>query len=199
MTKQELFDKGRLLVTQFCNMNGLPSLEITSITRDEWYVSACAFYRPFTKLKKQPYIHICLQECASPAQENQIRNWNWPGNTVDREPYGVLAHEAGHHLDWYMGTKKGSYFSEYSTKVMLETQEKPISSYCPNPAEWFAEMARLFITNAPLLKLLRPITYERLSSDGFISPCPSLEDWRANLLGTPPARIVKSINNKIRG
>lgn len=45
---------------------------------------------------------------------------------------------------------------------MEESGELPITSYAPNPAEWFAEIFRLFVTNHGLLKQLRPKTYNIL-------------------------------------
>ena len=58
-----------------------------------------------------------------------------------------------------MSLKKFSYFGDYSLKLRRESGERQITSYCPNDAEWFAEIMRLFITNHALLYTIRPKTW----------------------------------------
>src|SRR4051812_48348067 len=150
MTKGELYELGRQLVRRFCAANGLPHIPIRNVPREDWHVNACAYYRP-ARHRDTGYatagINICLPYCAAPATEYQVRNWNWPGATTDREPYGVLAHELGHHMDYTVGDDKWSYGSDYSKATRKASKEPAISGYCPNDAEWFAEMARIYVCN----------------------------------------------------
>lgn len=189
-TKRDWFDLGRARVRRFCEKNNTPLPAIKPITKEEWYVGACAYYRPQT-------IYICLEECAHPCTEKQTRNWNWPGNTVDREPYGVLCHELGHHCDWLTGENKWAYGSEYSQQVMERSGEKKLTNYCPNPAEWFAEMFRLFVTNAALLEAIRPKTFAILRERW--KPV-SRREWVEELsrYERAPVRIWRACQNKIK-
>ena len=183
--KMEGYLKGVERVKLFCLEN---KLLIPSILRedDTWFVNACAYYR-------QGQIHISLKECASPATENQVRNWNSWGSVTDREPGGVLCHELGHHADWFTGNTKYKYSSDYCKQVMDESGEKEITRYCPNPAEWFAEMFRLFVTNQALLKLLRPKTHALLLKKW--TPV-SDNNWEREIEGCP-ARILLNLRKKV--
>ncbi len=138
-------------------------------------------------------ISICLEECGRPCNDSPNRNWTWPGSTTDREPYGVLCHELGHHCDWLTGEHKWEYGSEYCVKVMKRSGEQPITSYCPNPAEWFAEMFRLFVTNPGLLYCLRPKTFDVLLEKW--APLDPL-DWREVLGENVPPKILATLLKK---
>lgn len=187
--KDELLFKGCNRLIAFCKHNNVGWPQVTGFEKDEWILGSisCAYYRP------QEGVMICPDLCAYPTTEAQIRNWNWPCSVTDREPYGVIAHELGHHCDVLTGTKKGKYWSSYSSEVCLASGEHPITSYAPNEAEWFAEMFRLFITNPLLLKEIRPITYELLTRKW--KPLPS-KGWRHELGQNVPAQIVKTLINK---
>lgn len=195
---ERLYYRGCLRVRQFCKVNGLILPVITRVRKEDWHVSACAYYRPDTeKMRKwtKTGINICLEECARPCSELQTRNWNWPGSTTDREPYGVVCHELGHHADWSKGVKKWEYGSEYCEQVMKESGEDAITSYCPNPAEWFAEIYRLWVTNHALLQYIRPKTWEILRRDW--TPV-SKDDWKEELGEDCPARVIKALERKGR-
>ena len=183
--KEALFFKGTARVQHFCEHNNLPVPAIHQ--RYKWEVSACAFYRP-------QRIEIYLPDCAHPATQAQVRNWNWWGSVTDREPGGVLCHELGHHCDWLVGKNKQRHSSEYSTQVMLDSGEKPITSYCPNSAEFFAEMFRLFVTNHALLQIIRPITHRLLTKK--FKPV-SHDDWEVELGPDVPDRIIKNLYKKL--
>lgn len=173
-------------MVRFCEVNKLPIPKIEAVLLDDWLVGACAYYR-------KDSIKICLEECAFPCSEAQARNWNWPGSTVDREPYGVLCHELGHHADFHTGVKKWSYGSEYCVAVMEESGEPKLTNYCPNPAEWFAEMFRLFVTNHALLKVVRPVTWSILRRKW--TPV-SGDNWIRELGKGAPKRIIESNKKK---
>lgn len=185
MDKNALFMRGAARIKEFCELNKLPLPNVQKET--EWYFDVCGYYRPQT-------IHIYLPNCATPATENQVRNWNWPGSTTDREPYGVICHELGHHVDWYVGDEKGKYWSGYSSQVMNEAMEKELTSYCPNPAEWFAEMFRLFVTNHSLLESLRPKTHAILTRR--FRPVSS-NNWIEELRDGVPNRILMNLKKKV--
>jgi hypothetical protein len=186
-SRHALLELGEARVRAFCLANKLPIPPITPAGKEEWPFDACAYYRPRTG------IVICVEHCARPAGEEQSRNWSWPGSKTDRTPYGVVAHELGHHLDWLMGGQKGSYWSDFGAGLRRISREEPISGYCPNDAEWFAEMARLFITNATLLAALRPLTYAVFLGAGLRPVSPAR--WREQLGSNVPARVARSLVN----
>jgi hypothetical protein len=185
--KKKLCLLGKHLIERFCMENKLPCPTVTVVEKEDWHFAACAYYR-------EGNIAICLEECQWACGEGAGRNWSWPGNVTDREPYGVIAHELGHHIDRLTGEEKYAYSSDFSKRVMDHSGELPITSYCPNPAEWFAEMFRLFVTNHILLDLLRPKTYKLLR--GYWKPV-SAGTWRAAMGGNVPERIIKVTLNKI--
>jgi len=194
LTPMGLYNRGVSRVTAFCEANDLLVPSISWCPRESWEVGACAYYR-------KDMIHICLEECARPATEYAVRNWNWPGSSVDREPYGVLCHELGHHVDYHASENKGPYYGEYGGTICEQSGEQPISGYHPNDSEWFAEMFRLFVTNHALLYELRPRTWDLLTKRW--QPV-SGDDWRAELGADCPARIVVSqvrkanVSHKVR-
>ena len=196
-SRKTLFLRGIERVNEFCEANRIQPPPIQQIGKEKWFVSACAYYRPETEATKKytsPGINICLELCGRPCSEPTTRNWSWPGSTVDRGPYGVLCHELGHHCDWHTGAKKWSYGSEYCEEVKQESGEPGITSYAQeNPAEWFAESFRLFVTNPGLLQTLRPLTYSILTRRW--KPLLPL-DWRVVLGSNVPERVVKSLLNK---
>ena len=188
--KDVLFNLGRIHANKFCVQNKIPIPQIVAVPKSEWHFGTCAFYRWDRGVK------ICVEECSWLAGESLSRNWNWPGATTDREPFGVIAHELGHHCDWLTGEKKWEYGSEYSEQVMDKSGEAPITSYCPNPAEWFAEMFRLFVTNAYLLSKLRPKTFKLLVNDW--TPI-TKQNWQQQLEEygyKVPARILNNLIKK---
>jgi hypothetical protein len=113
---------------------------------------------------------------------------------VDRTPYGVIAHELGHHADWSASDDKGPYYGDYCIKVKKRSGEKPISGYADDDWEWFAEMFRLFVTNPVLLMNLRPKTYtilrERWQPVGLF-------DWKKELGADVPSRVITVIEKRI--
>jgi hypothetical protein len=185
-SKAVLYHLGVQRVYEFCVTNDIPTPTIEAIPKDQWHVGACAYYRPQT-------IRICLDACANICNDAPGRNWNWPGSTTDREPYGVICHELGHHCDYLTGEHKWSYGSEYSEQVMKRSGESPITSYCPNPAEWFAEIFRLFVTNPDLLCQLRSKAYAILREKW--KPVGSM-DWKKVLGDNVPAKITRTLTNK---
>lgn len=208
LERNQLLVLGVLHLTEFCQVNNIPVPLITTRASAEWPFAVCAYYRhdgytgkrrrifrePEDSTSSEDGINICLEKCANPASITVSRNWSWPGSVIGREPFGVLCHELGHHCDWLTGEKKWAYGSEYSTQVMDASGEKKLTNYCDNPAEWFAEMFRLFVSNHALLKELRPRTHALLCEKW--QPI-SLPDWRAQLGANVPDRIVQSLLNKI--
>jgi hypothetical protein len=183
-TKQSLFDRGHDLIMRFCDRNGLTLPSVVRVPKADWHVNACAYYRPVE-------IKICLERCAAIGVAGMA--WSFPGHSVDRTPYGVLAHELGHHVDMQRSTRRDRYRGDFSVGMRAATGEEPLTSYCPDDGEWFAEMFRLFVTNPDLLGELRPRTYRALA-DQF-KPV-FLDTWRERLAGAPD-RTITSIERKL--
>lgn len=184
-TPERLLKWGKMRADAFCKANGLPHMAITPVDPEGWHFDACAYWRAST-------CTICLRYCGRPASEAQTRNWSWPGAVTDRTPYGVVCHELGHHADYWTGRAGGypvgKYFSAYGESVRKATREKPITSYCPNDAEWFAEMFRLFVTNHALLFHVRPKTWGVLM-ERFVPV--SDDDWQVCLGKGCPTRVLQ--------
>jgi hypothetical protein len=184
-TKELLFGRGALTLELFCKANSLAIPQLVVCPRHDWPFSPCAYYR-------EGVISICVDKCAPIGTAG--RSWSFPGYTVDRTPYGVIQHELGHHADRTRGNVKGKYWSEYSIQFKAAVQESALTSYEPNPAEWFAEMFRLFVTNPDLLRQLRPLTYARLIADGYK---PLFGDSWQDRLADAPQRTINAAANKI--
>lgn len=187
--KYDLYQDGVDLVDKFCAANGIEPPEIEEINPgDRLYegIQACGWYRKGT-------ISIAPAKCAFLGRGGPY--WSWPGYVIDRTPYGVMAHELGHHVDLLNADKKkGSYSSDFSQKIMEESKETKLTNYCPNPAEWFAEMFRLFLTNPHLLSKLRPETYQLLLS--YFAPVEK-RTWK-QVLSKAPKRTIQQAQKKIK-
>lgn len=188
MIKSECEDLGIALLTQFCTVNSISQPTIRSQSKSEFLFSdrTCAYYRPSR-------ISICPTMCAAPGSTGA--SWSWPGYVIDRTPYGVLQHELGHHVDyWSKSTPRGAYWSNYSRDLRASSKEDKLTNYCPNDAEWFAEMFRLFVTNPDLLSAIRPRTHELISKR--YRPAHSLQ-WDTVLLDAPQ-RTIDQCEKRIR-
>lgn len=173
-----MLERGQNLVEQFCQLNDIDAPGLEVVASKDWHFTVCAYYRPTTT-------RICVERCASVGYAGQ--QWSYPGYTVDRTPYGVLAHELGHHVDVLKSTVKRAYYGDFSVTLMKASGEAAITTYCPNPAEWFAEMFRVFVTNPDLLRLLRPRTHEALAA--VFKPV-FTDSWRDRLVGAPDRTIT---------
>lgn len=160
MDKKYLAEIGLKLAQQFCDKNKInqPTYNIIQEADDPLCkkikaVGTCGYYR-------NNVINVGVPLCA-----HNNSNYSWPGFISDRTPYGVIAHELGHHIDQVMTgidiyrNNHGFFFSD---QIWKNSYEKAITSYAPNKSEWFAEMFRLFVTNPSLLQTIRPLTYSAL-------------------------------------
>lgn len=183
--KTSMLARGKDLIAGFCATNDLQLPAVAEADPKRWPFGVCAYYR-------RDVITISVQHCASVGFAGM--QWSFPGHSVDRTPYGVLAHELGHHVDLLSAvTRKGAYFSDYSIRMRERAGEAPLTSYCPNDAEWFAEMFRLFVTNPNLLEKLRPRTHAEML--GRFKPV-FQDTWRERLAGAPD-RTILSIERKL--
>lgn len=151
MTRSDMFNAGQALIRRFCERNDIVVPTIANDPEPTRY-GTCAFYRAGV-------ITIWIPACASIGRGG--RAWSYPGHTVDRTPYGVLAHELGHHLDGAHGAAPSR--EGYGPDWRDFTREKPLTGYCDNDNEWFAEMFRLYVTNPDLLRLERPKTFAMMA------------------------------------
>lgn len=188
MTKNDLLAAGIARATEWCELNDVSMPPVEPHEPSEWRFDVCAYYRPTT-------IHICLARCAAPGLAG--RNWSWPGYAVDRTPYGVVAHELGHHVDHQRSERRGSYFGDFSVKLRRDSGEPPLTGYAPNDVEWFAEMFRLFVTNPILLLNIRPRTYNLMLDAGIKQMLTG--DWRETLdAHGAPERILAAAANRVK-
>ncbi len=174
--KENLFAAGLNLIHRWCALQGLETP--TVVRRDgKPDFGVCAYYRD-----KQ--IDIWVPSCAGFGQAG--RQWSWPGYVVDRTPYGVLAHELGHYVDNQHGARGG-----FRSHVWRPLDAKPMTGYCPNDNEWFAELFRLFVTNPDLFKRLRPKV-----ADLFFGDWPHSVETRAwrDVLAPSPRHIAAAAN-----
>lgn len=178
--RNNLLALGKERIRTWCAHNSI-DLPPVKVYNESWRISACAYYRPIV-------IHINVPECALPGYAG--RAWSWPGYVIDRTPYGVLAHELGHHVDWTKSIHRGAYFGDFSYEMRKASGEERLTNYCPNDAEWFAEMFRLFVTNPDLLFKLRPRTFN-LFRDNKLEPIRML-CWRRVLEFAPPRTIAQA-------
>lgn len=184
-SKEALYKRGHARALDFCLKNKIKMPEMRPTGRDVWrFDGTCAYYRP-------TYIAICVEKCAAPGFGGRL--WSWPGYVVDRTPFGVIQHELGHHVDIVMSGETKGYMGSYSARMREWAKEDPITTYCPNYGEWFAEIFRLFVTNADLLRLLRPESYALLRER--FTPV-SHKDWRTELQ-TAPQRYFDAAQRKI--
>jgi hypothetical protein len=205
-TGYELYQLGVVRCIEFCQNNNLPFPKCRIVDLQRWPFGACAFYRPDTSDNREwlegsnqfdTGINICLRVCGRACTQAERRNWSWPGNTTDREPYGVVCHELGHHVDWLTGDNKDRYWSDYCEHVKDRSREPGVSSYADvNPAEWLAEAFRLYVTNPDLLRELRPrtfrILFEKFKPTGY-------RKWHQALGKNVPLRVVENLRKKIAG
>lgn len=182
--KQQLLDEGVALMHRFCEENKLAVPPVVVRPKAGWPFGVCAYYRP-TK------IVICLEACARIGTAGM--SWSYPGYTVDRTPYGVIQHELGHHVDVTRSSQVRAYQGDFSVNLRRETGEPPISGYCPDDGEWFAEIFRVFVTNPDLLRIVRPATYARLISQF----APVVTDTWEMVLAKAPERTQKACAKKV--
>lgn len=174
-----LLEAGIQHATRWCSLNDVqpPAVEIYE---GKPTFAACAYYR-------YGRIHIWPRACAAVGMAG--RSWSYPGYVVDRTPYGVIAHELGHHVEGAHGARGGIN----ARKWRRMTQDKPLTGYCPNDNEWFAEMFRLFVTNPTLLAALRPATWTLLKERWPVYA--EQREWQQVLANVP--RQLAAARNKI--
>lgn len=167
-TKLDLAEAGREAVLAFCDINGLlrPTLGGEVPGR-----RSCGLYDPRTNT-----IYVTPSHCAALGRGGSC--WSWPGHMVDRTPYGVYCHELGHHVDHRL-----------RLLPKIKSREPALTGYCPNRAEWFAEMFRLFVTNPDLLCRVRPLVYDELANTIGLTP-PVCQGWQTVLAGAPARTLA---------
>ena len=186
-----LFAAGRLRVDAFLAENPhIPAVAYDVVPLDRWrFGKTCAYYRSDT-------ITICLPVCGRLGLGGPA--WSWPGHAVDRTPYGVVAHELGHHVDMLLSSERDRYRGDFSQRIRSASpKEAPLTGYCPDAGEWFAEMFRLFVTNPHLLLALRPSTYSNLLDAG-LRPAHPFRSWDRELAANgAPERTIRAAGRRI--
>jgi hypothetical protein len=95
-------------------------------------------------------VYVDLSATAKPVQSPRMRSWSWPGYKIDRTPQGVVLHETGHHVEYWLLKQRA--FDSKQWKSIITGERRPVSGYEPNHHEAFAETMRLFIGNPNLLR-----------------------------------------------
>ena len=178
-SKSDLFEMGKAHIARWCELNAVEMPRVNP-RRGKPDFGVCAYYR-------DGGIEIWVQSCAAIGRVG--RQWSYPGYVVDRTPYGVLAHELGHHVDRQHGPAGG-----VRSHLWRPLDATPLTSYCPNDNEWFAELFRLFVTNPDLFERVRPGI-----ADLFFGEWPHVAErlrWTAVLEASP--RHLAAAENKIR-
>lgn len=159
LNKEDLAQLGISVLDKFCSVNDIkpPNIELSYFITDPLSikikrVGTCGYYRNNS-------IFVSVPLCS-----HQHPMYSWAGYISDRTPYGVIAHELGHYVDDVKSKECHQGFSNYIRRM---SKEEPITSYSPNTQEWFAEIFRLFITNPDLLRIIRPIAYEKILEFGI--------------------------------
>lgn len=124
---------------------------------------------------------------------NRPGDWNCMVSGGEFWPLDPRAEEV-HITDIAHALKRYRYSGNLSIQLRAQSGEKPLTSYCPNDAEWFAEHFRLFVTNHALLALLRPATHALFMERW--KPV-SHDDWQVELGPGVPPRIIQAALNKI--
>ena len=170
----------------FCALNGLEAPRLDIVPKGDWEFSGtCAYYQP-------PYIKLCVERCAAIGVAGMA--WSFPGYSVDRTPFGVVAHELGHHVDRVRSGRTPGSRGAFSTQLRKTSGEERLTSYWPNDAEWFAEMFRLFVTNPNLLKIVRPKTYTLIRE----LYTPAVEGTWEEVLAEAPERTREACRKKVQ-
>lgn len=177
--KEELFALGHGHINTWCRLNGIEPPRVVRRTGVPDF-GVCAYYR-------DGQIDIWVDRCASIGLAG--RSWSYPGYSVDRTPYGVLAHELGHHIDGQHGPAGGTL-----SHIWRARDPEPLTGYCPNTNEWFAELFRLFVTNPDLLRHIRPLVYSLMESKW--PNAAETRTWSDVLVAS--TRHVKAATNKIK-
>lgn len=175
-SKDELFEAGKRHMRLWCALNGVEPPRVNPHTGKPDF-GVCAYYR-------DNQIEIWVKSCAGIGLAG--RQWSYPGYVVDRTPYGVLAHELGHHVDKQHGPRGG-----FRSHVWRPLDAKPLTGYAPNDNEWFAELFRLFATNPDLFSAVRP----RIAGQ-FFGEWPKRAEhrlWR-DVLEKSPRHIAAALN-----
>lgn len=178
--KKRLFWAGIDRMIAWCRANAITEPDVVEAPEPVTY-GTCAFYR-------SGVITIHVPSCAAVGTAG--RSWSFPGYTVDRTPYGVLAHELGHHVDGAHGFA-GGRFGRY---LKVECGEDSLTTYAPNLNEYFAEFFRLFVTNPDLLRLIRPRTFAVLGRQWQVV---ETRPWDVVLADAPGGRQLNAARRKI--
>lgn len=174
--KPELAERGRDMVVRFLEANGWDAIRFGgSVPKGD----SCGLY-------ERDVIFVSVDRCAGIGVSGAC--WSYPGHIIDRTPYGVYAHELGHHVD-------ARYRWTLSKTIRTAAKEEKLTNYCPNNEEWFAEMFRLYLTNPDLLARIRPNTFKALTGVGLITV--EKRSWR-DVLASAPERTVKVVQKRLR-
>lgn len=178
-TKDELFELGKSHISSWCAANNVEPPKVNARTGKPDF-GVCAYYR-------DGEIEIWVKSCAAIGLAG--RSWSYPGYAVDRTPYGVLAHELGHHVDGQHGPAGG-----VRSHLWRPLDAEPLTGYCPNDNEWFAELFRLFVTNPDMFRAVRPGIADLFEKDWPVNV--ETRQWRDVLAGSE--RHLKAAENKIK-
>lgn len=173
-TKDTMLDAACAVADIFTSLNRLPVVRVQDRVSCHY-----GFYR-----YGRDFVVVNMKRCRMPARVPGY-SWSYPGYKADLTPYGVIAHELGHHV-WYHIMREDR-IKQASWKYTSKSGA-PVSSYEPNPEEAFAESIKLWITNPALLRDGRPERFNYLQSLGLVTVHGL--SWRSALCNAHPRLIT---------
>lgn len=168
-TKQGLWEAGVAIAMRFCERNAINQPRF----RDANAFGNFGCYDHGT-------IIVDVNRCALPIDNPRV--WSYPGYKADRTPYGVVAHELGHHWHCLYGYRVG--IREWKAEVVGEPK---LTSYEPNTSEAIAESFKVYVTNPTLLQELRPQRFAFF--EARLQPVET-RGWREILAGSPRHKMA---------
>lgn len=187
--KKSNFDECLDELTVYARALGVEMPEVTVGPFDDAYNEWSARGMYFLREKK---INIDLKRCKVATKVPGFA-WSYTGYKADMTPAGVLAHEFGHYID---DVKKITRIHRCVIGE-LHDDEGCVSSYCPNPSEWFAETFRLFFLNHDLL-IGSHFRTQCFMLDTLEFPYPRSEGWHDIMINAHP-RFISACEKFVAG
>ncbi len=200
-TKQQLYDQGVKIASEFCLLNGIYLPEFLTYAEANARQSEDRAFKLLRKLQEgelqgtrtgyyyEGHVFVNVPVTAKPSPHPVRQHRSYPGNKTDRTATGVVAHEVGHHVDEVLEAQGVHSSRRCSPWVNLAKHSKTVSGYEPVPSEAWAETMRLHILNPDLLRQASPERFRYLVDIVRLHPVVT-DDFRSVL--AHPEYIVEA-------